>query len=104
MAGFRPKSLLSSSVKIAFFNRFFGAFNQFTKQPTTFLFFFSIPRRFSVVKTRKITQKFFGKKLKKGPSFFFTILTKKIFLNFRDISIKIYQRILKTIKTLPAAP
>jgi len=45
-----------SSVKIAFFIRIFGAFNQIMKQPATFLFFFRIPRWFSIVITWKFKQ------------------------------------------------
>jgi len=63
----------------------FLSFQSIMKRPATFLFFFSVPRRISVVKTRKFKKKIFGQKLKKKlgvPLDFFQFLAKKFLFEF----------------------
>jgi len=62
-AEFRPQTLLILT-KIAFHISIFGAWNQILKPPTTVLSFFSIPGLISIVKTRKLKEKFWAQKFK----------------------------------------
>jgi len=52
------------------------------KQPATILFFFSVPRRIQIIKTRKLKQFFFWTKIEKKARAFFQFLAKKFLFEF----------------------
>jgi len=83
--GCNAKACSADSVKIAFFIRIFGKLNEIMQQPTALLFFFSIPLRISIKKTRKFKSFFSGKKLKKPRGYplpFFQFLAEKFLFEF----------------------